>query len=95
MLPIFRSTIAGRPVKVDPKRLVANLGSLAAKRPGPPPDPITRKIRGLDHEAVAKGRHLTDGAIAAKVYGAAYRDCKDSLRKRELRDAVKDRRRSM
>lgn len=90
-LPIFRSTIRGRPVKANPKRLLANLGSLAAKRPGPHPDALTKRIRKIDGRARAQGRHLTDGYIAAKVFPRYGKW--DSVRRGEARDMVKERRR--
>jgi len=92
LIPIARQLIAGnRPSAVNPKKLLANLGAFASKRPGPTPDRLTRLIRDLDRRARAEGLHLTDGEIASKVF-PRYASTWNSHRKQEARDMVKERR---
>jgi len=88
LLPLFRSLFKGRRApRVNPKKILANLVSLTAKRPGSSPVVLTRRIRKLDQQARAEGRHLTDGAIAAKVF-PSYQDS-DGHQKREFRERVR------
>lgn len=47
LLPVARRMIMGRPVKVQPKKLLGMLGSLMAQRPGPQLSAISRKIDRL------------------------------------------------
>jgi hypothetical protein len=88
LIPLLSALFAGRPVKVPPKKLRARILSLFSLQPGNPPSGETIKIRTIDSEAHAEGRHLTDGQIAAKAF-TWYRGNK-ARRKAQTRQLVKD-----
>ncbi len=88
LIPLMSALIAGQPMKVPPKTLRSKIFSLFSLQPGNAPDRLTKEIRAIDGEAHAKGRHLTDGQIARKVFAWYAQD--KAWHKGRARQTVKD-----